>query len=134
MCGPLFAYELCAVPPALIDSQGCRRKGNKSGLVKRFGVVDSSPRSPNTLIVDVSQLFYHIVWPHGGTPSDLIASIKDKLGHYSKAIKKLLCLTSIKIRLLKTIERIYHANDTVIDYDLTITITKERFHNEKQGQ
>ena len=26
--GPLFAYELCAVPPALIDGQGCLRKGN----------------------------------------------------------------------------------------------------------
>ena len=59
--GPLFAYELCAVPPALIDEQECLRKGNKSGLVKRLGVVDIYPKSADTLIVDVSQLFYHMV-------------------------------------------------------------------------
>ncbi len=27
--GPLFHYDLCAVPPSLIDEQGCLRKGNK---------------------------------------------------------------------------------------------------------
>ena len=67
--GPLFAYELCAVPPALIDGQGCLRKGNKSSLVKRLGVVDISPKPADTLIADVSQLFYHMIWPHGGIPS-----------------------------------------------------------------
>ena len=62
--GPLFAYELCAVAPALIDGHGCLRKANKSGLVKRLGVVEISPKSADTVIVDVSQLFYHMVWPH----------------------------------------------------------------------
>ncbi|KAH3697902.1 hypothetical protein DPMN_085414 [Dreissena polymorpha] len=40
---PLFAYELCAVPCALIDGWGCLRKSSKSALVKRLGVVDISP-------------------------------------------------------------------------------------------
>ena len=48
---PLFAYVLCAVPPALIDVD--------------FGVLDASPAMADVVIVDVSQLFYHIVWPHG---------------------------------------------------------------------
>ena len=32
---PLFAYELCSVPPSLIGEQGCLCKGNKSGLMKK---------------------------------------------------------------------------------------------------
>ncbi len=71
--GPLFTYELCAVPSSL----GCLRKGNKSGLVKRLGVLETLSTTADTIIVDVSQLFYHIVWPHGGSPSDLILSIQD---------------------------------------------------------
>ena len=38
--GPLFDYELTAVPASLIDEQGCPRKGNKSALVKRLGVIE----------------------------------------------------------------------------------------------
>ena len=26
---PIFGYELCAVPPSLVDEYGCLRKGNK---------------------------------------------------------------------------------------------------------
>ena len=63
---PLFAYVLCAVPPALIDEHGCLRKSSKSELMKRLGVLDASPAMVDVVIVDVSQqLFYHIVWPHG---------------------------------------------------------------------
>ena len=58
---PLFAYVLCAVPPALIDKHGCLRKSSKSGLMKRLGVLDASPAMVDVVIVDVSQLFYHIV-------------------------------------------------------------------------
>ena len=72
---PLFSHELCAVPPSLIDEHGCLRKGSKSGLVKRLGVLEISPAAADIVIVDIQQLFYHIVWPHGGSPSDLIASI-----------------------------------------------------------
>ena len=78
----LFAYELCAIPGSLIDEYGCLRKGNKSDLVKRLGVLDTSPITAESVIVDVSQLFYQIVWPHGSSPSDLIASIKCCLSGY----------------------------------------------------
>ncbi len=87
--GPLFAYELCAVPSSLINELGCLRKSNKSRLVKRLGVLETSPIAPDILIVDISQLFYHIVWPHGGSPSDLIASIKSHLRRYSSDTDKI---------------------------------------------
>ena len=37
----------------------------ESGLTKRLGVLDASPAIVDVVIVDVPQLFYHIVWPHG---------------------------------------------------------------------
>ena len=58
---PLFAYELCAVPSSLIDEHGCLRKGNKSDLVECLGVLETLPNTADAVIVDVSQLFYHIV-------------------------------------------------------------------------
>ena len=51
-------------------------QGNKSDLVKRLGVPETLLTTPDTIIIDVSQLFYHNVWPHGGSPSDLISFIK----------------------------------------------------------
>ena len=54
-------YELYAVPSSLIDEHGCLRKGNKSDLVKRLGVLETLPNTADAVIVDVSQLFYHIV-------------------------------------------------------------------------
>ena len=119
--GPLFAYELCAVPPALIDGQGCLRKGNKSGLVKRLGVVDIYPKSADTLIVDVSQLFYHMVWPHGGSPSDLIASIEERLNNYRDASKKIVVFDKYLDVSAKDHERMRRASEVVIDYDISIT-------------
>ncbi len=73
--GSLFAYELCAVPSSLTDEHGCLHKATKSGLVKRLGVLEVLPTPADIVIVDVSHLFYRIVWPHGGSPSYLIASI-----------------------------------------------------------
>ncbi|KAK3877226.1 hypothetical protein Pcinc_018026 [Petrolisthes cinctipes] len=46
----IFQYELCAVPPSIIDEYGCLRKGYKSALANQLGVeqcystwVDSPP-------------------------------------------------------------------------------------------
>ena len=90
----LFAYELCAVPSSLIDEHGCLCKGNKSDLVKRLGVPETLPTTPDTIILDVSQLFYHIVWPHGGSPSHLISSIKAHTSYTQMMMTKLLFLTN----------------------------------------
>ena len=53
---PLFAYELCAVPPALIDEHGCLRKSSKSAVMKRLGVLDASPAIADVVIVNVDNV------------------------------------------------------------------------------
>ena len=50
-----FQYELCAVPPSLIDEYGCLRKGKKSVLCNRLGVVQIDPSTPDVVIVDMQQ-------------------------------------------------------------------------------
>ena len=119
--GPLFAYELCAVPSSLIDEHGCLRKSNKSGLVKHLGVLETLPIAPEILIVDVSQLFYHMVWPHGGSPSDLIASIQSHLKRYSNDIDKIIVFDKYHDISAKDHERMRCAGEVIIDYELSIT-------------
>jgi hypothetical protein len=118
---PLFAYELCAVPSSLIDEHGCLRKGNKSGLVKRLGVFQNLPTPAEIVIVDVSQLFYRIVWPHGGSPSDLIASIHGRLSHYPDGTEKIIVFDKYEDISAKDHERIRQAGEVIIDYELSIT-------------
>lgn len=117
----LFVYELCAVPPSLIDEHGYLRKGNKSDLVKRLGVPETLPTAPDTIILDVSQLFYHIVWPHGGAPSDLISSIKAFLSRYSDDADKIVVFDKYQGTSAKDHERMRRACEATIDYDLSIT-------------
>ena len=50
---------------------------------------ETLPSTPDTIIIDVSQLFYHIAWPHGGAPSDLFSSIKARLSQYSDNADKI---------------------------------------------
>ena len=51
-------------------------QGNKSELIERLRVPEILLTTPDTITLDVSQLIYHIVWLHGGSPSHLISSIK----------------------------------------------------------
>ena len=89
------------MPSPLIDEHGCLRKWNKSGLVKRLGVLEILPVPADIVIVDVSQLFYHIVWPHGGSPSDLIASTQGHYpdGHYPDGTENVVVFASANIFL-----------------------------------
>ena len=63
----------------LIDEYGCLRKGNKAVLTKRLGVLQLDAPAPDIVIVDTQQLFFHIVWPHGGDASVLAETIKRHL-------------------------------------------------------
>ena len=117
----LFAYELCAVPSSLIDEHGCLRKGNKSDLVKRLGILETRPTAPDAVIIDVSQLFYHIVWPHGGVPADLIASIKGRLSRYPNDSDKIVVFDKYQGVSAKDHESKRRAGEVVIDYELSIT-------------
>ena len=76
---PIFGYELCAVPPSLVDEYGCLRKGNKAVLMHRLGVKQCQLQRPDVVIVDAQQLLYHVVWPCGGSVGVLAESLKARL-------------------------------------------------------
>ncbi len=77
----VFNHELSPVPPSIIDEFGCLRKSDKSGLVKKLGVPDENPTFPNVVLVDASQLLYHIVWPVAGTIRDIASTINARLAN-----------------------------------------------------
>ena len=118
---PLFAYELCSVPPSFIDEQGCLRKGNKSGLVKRLGVLETSQEAPEMVIVDGQQLFYRIVWQRGGSPSYLIASMQARLVRYADSTEKVIVFDKYEEVSAKDHERTRRAGEVTISYELFIT-------------
>ena len=86
---PIFVYELCAVPPSLMNEYGCLRRGNKAILIQKLGVKHHKPPSPDVLIVDAQQLLYHMVWPCGGSVGVLAESLKARLA-LCAAIEKIL--------------------------------------------
>ena len=79
----LFEYELSPVPASIIDEYGCLRKGNKSVLVHRLGILDPNPPVSDVVLIDASQLIYHVVWPSSGTVADLAAGMGNRLKCYN---------------------------------------------------
>ena len=47
---PIFGFELCAVPPSLVDEYGCLRKGNKAVLMHRLGVKQCQLHTSSSLM------------------------------------------------------------------------------------
>ena len=78
----IFSHELCPVPSSIFDEYGCRRKCNKSSLVKRICVVSHTPSPPDVVLVDASQLLYRIVWPSAGTIAGIAESMKRRISTY----------------------------------------------------
>ncbi|KAJ8412704.1 hypothetical protein AAFF_G00116550 [Aldrovandia affinis] len=78
----LFDYKLDPVPASIINEYGCLRKGNKSMIVQRLGILVPNPHPPDVVLVDASQLIYHVVWPTSGTVADLAASMGRRLNCY----------------------------------------------------
>ena len=112
---PLFAYELCAVCPALIYGQGCLRESNKPWLVKGFYII-------------------YISWPHGGNTSDPVAFIEERLNNYPDATYKILLFDKYKYISAKGHERMRRASEVVIDHDLSISSHLDTCNYEKQIQ
>ena len=52
-------------------------------LVNRLYVTVSNPPSPDKLLMDASQLLYHIVWPSSGTMGDLAEGMCSRLIKYN---------------------------------------------------
>ena len=110
---PLFSYELCSVPSSLIDEHSCLCKGNKSGLIKHLSVLEILPSAPDIVIVDVSQLFYCIVWPHHGSVSDLMSSIQGCLVRYTDGAEKIIVFDKYQDISAKDHERVRRAGEVV---------------------
>jgi len=84
-------------------------------------VLEVLPTAPDIIIVDVSQLFYHIVWLHHGSVSDLISSIEGRLGRYPDDAEKVIVFDKYQDISAKDNDTMRRAGEVVIDYDLSIT-------------
>ena len=84
-----FQYELSPVPPSLIDEFGCLREADKTVLVKCLGVPVNSAPAPDVVLVEASQLLYHVVWPVAGKAGDLASSFGVRLSRYPLEAQKL---------------------------------------------
>lgn len=115
---PIFEYELCAVPPSLIDEFGCLRKGTKSTLVQKLSVSQSEASPAEMVVVDAQQLLYHVVWPVGSNVSALAASVKNKLDRYGDS-RKVLVFDKYEDLSPKDHERIRRSGAGSTDYNLT---------------
>ena len=77
---------------------------------------------PEVVLIDISQLFYHSVWPHGGKVPDLVEIIKDHLNTQYPAVPvKILVFDKHKEGSAKEHERMRRNEDPKDEYDLTIT-------------
>ena len=114
----IFQYELCPIPPSLIDEYGCLRKGSKAPLAHKLCIQAQRPSPPDVTIVDASQLLYHIVWPSRGDASHIVKSIKTRLS--SLPGKKVLVFDKYHNVSAKDHERMRRAGLGSINYDVTI--------------
>ena len=86
------------VPPSLIYEYGCLRKGNKSVLCNLLGVVQVDPSTSDVVIVDMQQMLYHIIGPHGGAPPMLFENTKQRVSShhgYPPGTENILFLTGM---------------------------------------
>ena len=130
--GPLFDYELSAGPASVIGEQGYLRKGNKDGaLVKRLGVIECTPATADIVIVDVQQLLYRIVWPHGDSPSDVIESIRRRLSLYRHEAEKIIVFEKYQDVSAKDHDRMRRAAEVPIDYERHESPAETRRYHEE---
>ncbi|CAL8391490.1 unnamed protein product [Arctogadus glacialis] len=106
---------------SLNDEFGCLRKGDKSVLVKRLGVPDENAPLPNVVLVDGSQLLYHIVWPVAGTIKDIASSINTRLSTAAGVNETLVIFDRYNDKpTAKDHERRRRGGIGAIDYKMTV--------------
>ena len=115
---PIFHYELCPVPPSLIDEYGHLRKGSKAPLAHKLCVTTLHPSPPDITIIDMSQLLYRIVWPLKANAPAIVESINTKLSHIPG--EKVLLFYKYHDISAKDHERMRRAGLGSINYDLTV--------------
>ena len=99
------------------------RKGNTSFLCNRLGVVQVDPSTPDVVIVDMQQMLYHIVWPHGGDALLLSENTKQRLSSqhgYPAGTGNILVFDRYDDISAKDHERVRRGGEGSTDYNLTI--------------
>ena len=107
----VFDHELSPVPPSLINEFGCLRMGDKSVLVKKLGVPDENAPLPIVVLVDASQLLYHIVWPVAGTIRDIASSINARLTNAYTAAGADETLVIFDVTMMSPVPKIMRGED-----------------------
>ena len=119
----MLQYDLCAVPSSLIDEYDCLRKANESVLCNRLGLVQVDPSTPDVVTVDMQQMLYHIVWPHGRDSPMLFENTEQRLSSnqsYPPGTDKIMVFDRYDDISAKDHERIQRGGDGSTDYNLTI--------------
>ena len=62
-------------PPSLLEEFVCLEKGDKSTLVHKLGIISQEEQAPDVVLVDGSQLLYHVPWPSSGTVGDVAVNM-----------------------------------------------------------
>ena len=115
----LFNYELSPIPASIIDEYGCLRKGNKFVIVQRLGILVPNPHPPDVVLVDASQLIYHVVWPSSGTVADHAASMGRRLDRY--ITQTFVIFDRYEQVSAKDPERQRRAGESSTEYQLSLT-------------
>ena len=102
----MLSHELCAQPPKIINKFGYLRKSAKAPIVKKLGVGFTAVDQPDAVMIDVSQLFFHFVWPCGGSITDLVGGISEHAAQYPKEAEKILELDKHRNGSVKEHERL----------------------------
>ncbi len=94
-------------------------RNDEETIVKMQAVLDGEGQLA-AVTLHKSQLLYHIVWPHGGSASDLVGSIKNRLNRYSNDCEKILVFDKYCDISAKDHERKRRAGETIVEYELSI--------------
>ena len=123
----MLSHGLCAQPPNIINRFGYLRKSAKAPIVKKLSVGCTVVDQPDAVMIDVSQLFYHIVWPCGGSISHLVSSITEQAAQYPKNAEKILVLDKHQDGSANEHERLRRGKEeTNEEYDLTINCNLQK--------
>ena len=88
-----FSYEMGPVPPCIIDEYGCLRTGTKALLVKKLKVeVVGVETSGATVLVDLSQLLYHTIWPLKAPVAHLVTNMNTYLRDHYEQCKEVIAI------------------------------------------
>ena len=90
-----------------------------SVIVQHLGILVPNTHLPDVVLVDASQLIYHVVWPSSGAVADLAASLGHQLDCY---ITQIFIVFDLYEQVsAKDHERQRRAGESSTEYQLSLT-------------